>query len=72
MFQVFLNGRQVFELHNIVFRIDETVAIDGIFFATHFGGGNTSFASTVDTHTYFRNFVLSLDPNQPVIIGNVK
>lgn len=39
----------------IQFRTDDEVNPGGLFFSTFFGGGDSSWASTADTHTYFRN-----------------
>ncbi|KAH8119420.1 hypothetical protein DFH11DRAFT_1849118 [Phellopilus nigrolimitatus] len=42
----------------IKFRTSESVTAGGLFFSTFFGGNDDSWATPVDTHTYFRNFEL--------------
>jgi len=67
--RVFLDGHQVYEIQKIAMRIKGNIQIDGIAFTTFFGGSDSSWATPHDTNTYFKNFVLSLDPHTPVIIG---
>jgi len=68
--RVFQDGQKVLDLKNLNFRMHDNLKVDGIFFSTFFGGSlNNSWASTADTNSYFRNFVLSMDSNHPVIIG---
>ncbi|KAI5123923.1 hypothetical protein M0805_006341 [Coniferiporia weirii] len=39
----------------VQFRTDDSVTAGGLFFSTFFGGDDSSWATPVDTHTYFRN-----------------
>ncbi|XP_050416605.1 uncharacterized protein LOC126830288 [Patella vulgata] len=57
--KVWLNGTQVYERMALVFRNHNNIKIDGITFSTFFGGSDESWASTVDTYTYYKNFQLS-------------
>jgi hypothetical protein len=66
---VFLDGQQVYQIDNIAMRIKSGVTIDGFFFSTFFGGSDSSWAATKDCDTYYKNFVMSMDPHTPVIIG---
>jgi len=68
--RVFQDGHKVLDLKNLSFRNHDSLKIDGIFFSTFFGGSSdTSWASTADTNSYYRNFVLSMDSSHPTIIG---
>ncbi|XP_060555320.1 uncharacterized protein LOC132716141 [Ruditapes philippinarum] len=55
------------ELHvtDVIMRDNTHFDIDGIFFSTFYGGGDSSWACPRDTYTYFRNFRLSTDTKTP-------
>ena len=55
------------EVHvtDIIMRDNTHFDIDGIFFSTFYGGGDSSWACPADTHTYYRNFRLSTDTKTP-------
>ena len=67
-FQVFHNGVQVYEISDLVIRVNDTVPIDGIVFSTFFGGSTEIYASTQDCYTYYKNFVLSTNSDIPMIV----
>jgi len=55
------------EIHvtNIIMRHSNAFAIDGLFFSTFYGGGDSSWACPHDTYTYYRNFRISTDTHAP-------
>nr|BAM17303.1 alginate lyase [Littorina brevicula] len=67
--KVFVDGQKVYEGRDLVLRTKSSINIDGMYFSTFFGGANSSWATPVDTHTYFKNFVFSTDPDHPTMIG---
>jgi hypothetical protein len=56
---VWVNGRQVFQQTDMVYRTSDGLKIDGLFFSTFFGGGDASWASPTDQYAEFAAFVLS-------------
>ncbi|XP_064603705.1 uncharacterized protein LOC135469104 [Liolophura sinensis] len=66
--KVWLNGKQVYESRNLLFRREHSVEITGMYFSTFFGGGSSSWATPHDTYTYYRNFYLT-DDAHPHVIG---
>jgi len=56
---VWLDGEQVFRADDLVFRDSATLQIDGVFFSTFFGGGDTTWASPTDQHADFADFQIS-------------
>ncbi len=60
--RVWVDGVQVFEKLDAVFRDEAEVAVDGLIFSTFFGGHDPSWASPVDQTVEFRDFSLSLPP----------
>lgn len=67
--RVFLDGKQVHEIQNIALRNQASLQINGMLFSTFFGGSDSSWATPHSVYSYFKNFVLSTDARQPVIIG---
>ncbi|XP_041378355.1 uncharacterized protein LOC121390574 [Gigantopelta aegis] len=67
--RVWFNHKLVYEEENVSIRQTDSVKIDGIFFSTFFGGGDSSWASTRDTFTCYKNFVLSTNAHHPIIVG---
>lgn len=57
--QVWQDGRQVLARTGLTFRTTDDLQIDGLFFSTFFGGGDTSWASPVDQYADFAAFSLS-------------
>jgi hypothetical protein len=57
----------------VQFRTVGSLRIDGLFFSTFFGGGDSSWASPVDQHADFAGFAVSTDtaaePVEPVTGG---
>ncbi|XP_067664544.1 uncharacterized protein [Haliotis asinina] len=53
------NRKKVLQMKELVFRESNSIEIEGIFFSTFFGGGSPSWATPVDTYTYFKDFKLS-------------
>lgn len=62
---VWLDGRQVFQQKNLLYRTVDTLQIEGIFFSTFFGGSDDRWATPRDTHIDFANFALSTGPIGP-------
>ena len=54
--KVWLDGVQVLDIEGITFRYVDSLKIDGIFFSTFFGGGNSSWATPKDTYIDFAEF----------------
>ncbi|XP_048241241.1 uncharacterized protein LOC125374591, partial [Haliotis rufescens] len=48
----------VYDVSNVVIRESLDVKVDGILFSNYFGGTSSCSGSPVDTHVYFRYFVL--------------
>ncbi|XP_064610897.1 uncharacterized protein LOC135475086 [Liolophura sinensis] len=57
--KVLINGSQVYYKSNLRLRNSSSVKIDGMFFSTFFGGSDSSWATPVNTYTYFRNFKMT-------------
>ncbi|XP_046585514.1 uncharacterized protein LOC124292468 [Haliotis rubra] len=49
---------KVYDVSNVVIRESPDVKVDGILFSNYFGGTSSCSGSPVDTHAYFRYFVL--------------
>lgn len=56
---IWYDQRLVHSETGLMFRSTADLKIDGLLFSTFFGGNNASFATPVDTHIQFRDFVLS-------------
>lgn len=59
--QVFVDGVQVLDEEGLTFRTTEDLKIEGIFFSTFFGGGDSSWATPNDVYIDFAEF--SVSPN---------
>ncbi|MGB7440499.1 MAG: polysaccharide lyase [Coleofasciculaceae cyanobacterium] len=57
--QVLLDGKSVLDQEGLTFRTTDKLKIDGIFFSTFFGGGDSSWATPQDTHIDFADFSVS-------------
>lgn len=57
--RVWLDGRQVWQDNRLRFRTTDKLKVDGIFFSTFFGGGDTSWATPKDVSIDFADFALS-------------
>lgn len=44
---------------NIQFRANDSLGVSSLMFSTFFGGGSTSYATPVNTSSYFKNLQLS-------------
>lgn len=53
---VSLDGRQVFQKKNLVYRTTASLRIDGVFFSSFFGGGDASWASPTNQRVDFADF----------------
>jgi hypothetical protein len=53
---VWVNGTQVFQQGGLVYRTTPSLKIDGLFFSTFFGGGDSSWASPSDQYAEFAEF----------------
>ncbi|KAF9531649.1 polysaccharide lyase family 14 protein [Crepidotus variabilis] len=64
-FAIYFNDVLAAQETNLQIRAADTVAANGFYFSTFFGGSDTSWATPVDAHTYFRNIRLwgSSDPS---------
>lgn len=56
--KVWVDGHLKYNATNLVFRKDNSIKINGIFFSTFFGGGDSSWATPIATYTLYRNFRL--------------
>lgn len=57
--RLWIDGRQVIEQSDIVYRTVDDVAVDGLMFSTFFGGSSRKWASPKDQHIEFAGFELS-------------
>ncbi|KAF9955306.1 hypothetical protein BGZ65_003469 [Modicella reniformis] len=63
LLQVYLDGELVIDMDNIPYRSTGMVGFQGLMFSSFFGGSDSSYATPVDTHVYFKNIQLSIgDP----------
>jgi hypothetical protein len=51
-----LDGKSTFQQEGLLFRTVPTLQIEGVFFSTFFGGSDTTWAATADTHVDFADF----------------
>lgn len=58
---VWQDGREVLTQTGLLFRTTDELRIDGVFFSTFFGGGDSSWASPVDQYADFAGFAVSDD-----------
>lgn len=57
--QVWLDGRQVLNQNDLLFRTSDRLQIEGIFFSTFFGGNDISWATPQDVYADFAGFSVS-------------
>lgn len=57
--RVLLDGKQVWQENGVRFRTTDKLKIDGIFFSTFFGGGDSSWATPKDVSADFANFSIT-------------
>ena len=57
---VWVNGEKVLDRDDLTFRTTEELKIEGIFFSTFFGGGNSSWATPEDVSIDFADFGVSV------------
>jgi hypothetical protein len=57
--QVWLDGAHVLTVRDLVFRTADRLKIDGLFFSTFFGGGDTSWATPIQQQIEFADFSVS-------------
>jgi hypothetical protein len=62
---VWQDDRLVLDRGGLQFRTDDALRVDGLFFSTFFGGGDSSWASPVDQHVDFAEFDLTEGSNPP-------
>ncbi|NET48353.1 MAG: hypothetical protein F6K09_06420, partial [Merismopedia sp. SIO2A8] len=54
--RVWLDGEQVLDREDLIFRSTSELKIEGIFFSTFFGGGDKSWATPKDVYIDFADF----------------
>jgi len=57
--QVWVDGKPVLDARKLIFRTVEDLKIEGIFFSTFFGGGDSSWATPRTTYADFARFAVS-------------
>lgn len=62
--RIWVDGRQVIEQNDIVYRTADSLTIDGLMFSTFFGGGDKSWATPMKQEIRFSDFEILL-PGQP-------
>ncbi|KAG0749020.1 hypothetical protein G6F57_000491 [Rhizopus arrhizus] len=67
--EVWQDGSLMINQQNIQFRSNQNLGVSSMMFSTFFGGGSSSYATPVNTSTYFRNFQFSTG-NTPDPVGN--
>lgn len=55
---LYFNGIKALEKEGLQIRATKDINIGGLYFSTFFGGDDDSWATPVETHTYYRNFKL--------------
>lgn len=64
--RVWLDGREVLDESNLVFRTVDTLKIEGLFFSTFFGGSDLSWATPKETAVEFAGFKVGSEYLGPV------
>ena len=57
--RVWVDDKLVIDQRDLKFRTVDSLKIDGVFFSTFFGGGDSSWATPYDVHADFANFAVS-------------
>lgn len=68
--QVWQDGSLMINQQHIQFRSSDSVGISTMMFSTFFGGGSASWATPVNTSTYFKNFQFSAGNTPDPVQGN--
>ncbi|USN58569.1 MAG: hypothetical protein H6767_00100 [Candidatus Peribacteria bacterium] len=55
---VYVDGQEVYRNESMVYRETDDLVVDSVLFSTFFGGSDPTWATPVDTKTYFKNFVV--------------
>lgn len=58
--QVWQDGSLVINQRSLKYRTTNAIAATSIMFSTFFGGGDTKYATSVDTFTYYKNIEYSV------------
>ncbi|KAJ7925315.1 polysaccharide lyase family 14 protein [Mycena leptocephala] len=67
--EVYFNNVQAFAQQDLQIRASSSVTAGGLYFSTFFGGSDSSWATPVTTHTYFRNIGLWGSSNPSILAG---
>ncbi|KAH3772986.1 uncharacterized protein LOC127844203 [Dreissena polymorpha] len=63
--KLWVDRRAEVHVTDVHMRANTNFGIDGLFFSTFFGGGDSTYACPHDTYTYFRNFKIFTDTATP-------
>ena len=63
--RIWVDGRKVIERTDLVLRNEAGIGVDGLLFATFFGGSDPSWASPKAQSAEFRNFEIGSGPGSP-------
>ncbi|KAI9497833.1 hypothetical protein BDB00DRAFT_802086 [Zychaea mexicana] len=58
--QVWQDGSLVINQQSLKYRTSNAIAVSSLMFSTFFGGGDTKYATSVDTYTYYKNIEYSV------------
>jgi hypothetical protein len=62
VYEVWLDGVQVYYADNLIYRQTSDLKTDGIFFIWWYGGGGDAYNAREDQYMYFDNFIVSTQP----------
>ncbi|KAK6177044.1 hypothetical protein SNE40_015230 [Patella caerulea] len=65
--KLFVDGKLVYNGQNLIWRISDSISIRGLFFSTFFGGASPMWASRMDCYSYFKDFVISMGAEVPLV-----
>jgi len=60
--RVWVDGQLILDRRGLLFRTTDTLQIEGIFFSTFFGGGDSSWATSKDVYADFADFSVAIAP----------
>ena len=63
--RIWVNGHKVIERTDLTLRDQPGIGVDGLLFATFFGGNDPSWASPKAQFAEFRNFEIGIEPGGP-------
>ena len=63
--RIWVDGRKVIERTDLILRDEASIGVDGLLFATFFGGNDPSWASPKAQSAEFRNFEIGNGPGSP-------